>query len=219
MNYYEKTALYVYPKLDALIKGIDETFVRKIKESRYDSSPVLKQCEDLIKLTEIKENLIALKSAVEKVYDGLTDEDKLLVAYKYFKRGDKNSYEKSSRSYYRRQIKLAEMLKERFEAIGLTEAKFEKDFMSVPFIREEHKKVEKRERILLEALNSAGAEKENEDTYEKENARKDAALKNGTLNFNYVENSYVNKFTADKTAVNVKRDSCMQGADENINCA
>lgn len=219
MNYYEKTALYVYPKLNALITGIDETFVRKINESRYDYSPALKQCEDLIKLTEIKENLIALKSAVEKVYEGLTDEDKLLVAYKYFKRGDKNLYEKSSRSYYRRQIKLAEILKERFEAIGLTEEKFEKNFMSVPFIREEHKKVEKRERILLEALNSAVVAKEKDDTAKKENARKDGALKNENLNFNYAENPYANKFAADKTAINVKRDSCGQGENESINCA
>ena len=151
MLHYEKTAFYVYPKLKAMIKGIDETFIKKIYDSKSDTSPALYQCETLLKITDIKKNLLFLKAACEKVYSKLSDEKKELLSYKYIRLGKGGAlplHGKSVRSYYRRQIRLAKEIKELLTGFGASEEWFEKNLLAVPFIREEQKKVELRERLF-----------------------------------------------------------------------
>ena len=151
MLHYEKTVFYVYPKLKAMIKGIDETFIQKIYDSKSDTSPALYQCETLLKITDIKQNRLFLKAACEKVYNKLPDEKKELLSYKYIRIGKGGAlplHGKSVRSYYRRQIRLAKEIKELLSGFGVTEDWFEKNLLTVPFIREEQKKVELREKIF-----------------------------------------------------------------------
>ena len=176
MLHYEKTAFYVYPKLKAMIKGIDETFIRKIYDSKSDTSPALYQCETLLKITDIKQNLLFLKAADEKVYNELSDEKKELLSYKYFRLGKGGAlplHGKSVRSYYRRQIRLAKEIKELLSGFGVTEDWFEKNLLTVPFIKEEQKKVELRERLM-------GIEEEKENL----------AAKNGESDYYNLDNVY-----------------------------
>ena len=80
---------------------------------------------------------------------------------------------KSVRSYYRRQIRLAKEIKELLSGFGVTEDWFEKNLLAVPFIREEQKKVELRERLI-------GIEEEKENL----------AAKNGESDYYNLDNVY-----------------------------
>ena len=66
MANYEKTVLYIYPEIDKIVARVDEKFKERVFASRIDTSPALEQCNELVKLTEIKSALLALKGVTNE---------------------------------------------------------------------------------------------------------------------------------------------------------
>ena len=137
MSKYHNTLLKIYPDIDRFIRAIDREFMRKIMSSKYDTSPAILQCNDLIKLTDAKKSLIHVKQVIDKIYNSLTDEEKGLVGYKYFNK--KSSCEIPdiySRTYYRKQNKLDNKLVLCFIKYGVTEDWFNDNMLKITSVKE-----------------------------------------------------------------------------------
>ena len=137
MTKYHNTLLKIYPDIDRFVRAIDREFMRKIAFSKYDTSPALSQCNDLIKLTDAKKSLLYVKQIIDKIYSSLTDEEQGLVGYKYFNK--KSSCEIPdiyNRTYYRKQNKLDNKLMLCFVKHGITQEWFNENMLKITSVKE-----------------------------------------------------------------------------------
>lgn len=157
---YAKTILYVYPNVESVIEQIDELVEKKAITSMNDYSPCLSQCEKITELTRQKREFIYLKNVLDRVLERLSEEEKVYLEYKYFKRKNKRDlgdYDFTSRNYFRKQIKLARKIANSLEKKGFDDAYFEKNLLCVEFMNEFCKRVEEQE--TLSRKNKTAAEK------------------------------------------------------------
>ena len=146
--YYVKTALYAYPHIEAILDQIDDLVLRKALSSMSDFSPCQEQCEKILDFTWQKDVLCALKLMIEKALAKLSDIQKDMLDYKYFKRKSKESFigfDVQSRGYFRRQVALVKKLGERFDKVGLTDEWFNQNCMVMDFFVQMYKRVVKSE--------------------------------------------------------------------------
>lgn len=146
--YYVKTALYAYPHIEAILEQIDDLVLRKALSSMSDFSPCEEQCEKILDFTWQKDVLCALKLMVEKALNKLSDMQKDMLDYKYFKQKPKEcfiGFDVQSRGYFRRQVALVKKLGERFDKVGLTDEWFDKNCMVMDFFVQMHKRIVKSE--------------------------------------------------------------------------
>lgn len=148
-KYYAKTALYAYPNLEAVAEQIDELVERRAIISMNNFSPALEQCEKVVELTYQKDVLFALKLHIEDAIEKLNQQELDCLEYKYFKRKPKEyfiGFDAESRSYFRRQNKLAEKISKSLERGGATDKWFEEHCLSMDFFSELLKRVIEREK-------------------------------------------------------------------------
>ncbi len=142
--YYAKTILYAYPCVETLLNQIDEIVEKRAMASMTNFSPAEEQCEKILALIRQKDTLINMKLMVDDVLKKFTQEEMDCLDYKYFrfrKKEDFKDFDSSSRGYFRRQIRIADKFALRIEKKGITDAVFEKEYLSMPFFSELIKRV------------------------------------------------------------------------------
>lgn len=136
---YVKTLLYAYPHVTALTEQIDDIVLSKALSSIRDYSPCEEQCEKIIELTEQKKTLIDFKLKMDKVIERLSEYELDCLDYKYFKQKPKEYYatfDASSRTYFRRQIRIAKKVNSFMEIEGIHDEWFIKKCLKMSFFFE-----------------------------------------------------------------------------------
>lgn len=136
---YAKSLLLAYPNLDAVISQIDELVERKALSSMSDTSPAFFQCKSIVDFTAQKHLLIQSKLIIGDVLKKFSEEEIECIDYKYFKSKPRNCFvnlDTTSRSYFRRQIKIIKKFAEWIERAGIDDVRFEKEFLSIDFFKE-----------------------------------------------------------------------------------
>lgn len=135
-NNYVKVALYAYPTL----KTIGEDYQEHIKNMAILSYRGNKSAEELVeKIVETileKEKLERLKAVVETVLGKLSEEERALIAIRYFggARKMKNALPVdgwSESKYFRKQARLFNKVCAIVKGTGLTEDVFEREYASI----------------------------------------------------------------------------------------
>ena len=141
---FAKTALYAYPNILAIVEQIDELVERKALLSMNDFSPAIEQFNKIVDLTEQKKVMFALKLYLDDVVANLTKDELDCLEYKYFKRKSKKYFENfdfTSRSYFRKQVKIINKVSKSLELAGATDAWFIENCLSMDFFSELLKRV------------------------------------------------------------------------------
>lgn len=136
---YAKCILYAYPHLLALAEQIDELVEKKALASMTDYTPCLFQCENIIDLTNQKARIFQLYNFVNELLAKLTEEELCLLDYKYFKNAlgkDVSNLDFTSRSYFRKQVKIAEKFADKFFTNYINCKSFEQKYLSMDFFKE-----------------------------------------------------------------------------------
>ena len=157
---YAKTVLYVYPNIMNIVKQIDEVVEKKALSSMDDYSPCLAQCEKISEYTRQKINFLILKRVCDRIMSKLSDEEKTLLEYKFFKRKKREEFDGfdfSSRTYFRKQIRLAEKFARLLIKGGIKEENFAEDYLASEFMRDLYKRVGEQEKLIRK--NKSAAEK------------------------------------------------------------
>jgi hypothetical protein len=118
---------------------IDDIVLRKALSSMSDFSPCEEQCAKIIELTEQKKIYIDFKLRADKVVESLSEYELDCLDYKYFKQKPKeyyNGFDVSSRSYFRKQIRIAKKVNSLMEKQGLNDKWFEKYCLKMSFFFE-----------------------------------------------------------------------------------
>ncbi|MCQ2399161.1 MAG: hypothetical protein MJ072_01485 [Clostridia bacterium] len=153
MANYFKTVLYAYPETDRLIEAVDNAFVKKLKNSQYDYSDALSQCEELLRLTSVKASLIKLKRVIGGILATLTEEEMSLIRYKYFG-SRQEAVDVYSRTYYRRQVRLANKIAKKLESVGITEEWVKSHLYCLTFFKEIDRRLKAKELRDLKRVES-----------------------------------------------------------------
>ena len=100
------------------------------------------------KIAELRKakNMTQLELAVKlkEVLTSLSEEDRLLLEYKYFKRKPKEyfkDFDSNSRAYFRRQNALVKTLSTSFEMVGITDEWFKLNCLKMDFFIELFRRV------------------------------------------------------------------------------
>ena len=162
MKEYVKTILYVYPLLKTLEKEYQEHILNRAVLSYRINQSVEGEVEDLVQEIADKRNLAWLKTCVERVLAQLSDEEKTLIAVRYF--GKERKIKKatvaksvtektrkcamSESTYFRKQNRLIDKLGELLSAVGVDEKTFEGLFACMPLFQKVSALQVRRERKL-----------------------------------------------------------------------
>ena len=116
MENYAKTILTCYDTIDGYITQIENLVRIKAKNSFYFRNGTIGLAEQLISLSEIRKDLMELSEIVDKMLKKMTEEDKILISYKYFGvQPEDKDFDLTSRNYFRKQVRaikrFAELLK------------------------------------------------------------------------------------------------------------
>lgn len=155
---YAKSVLYSYKSLEALTDQIDELVEKKALASMSDTAPAFQQYKRILDYTAQKALIIELKATTDRVLEKFSEEDKLYFDYKYFRKLPKERFEHfdtSCRAYFRKQNKLCKLFAERLEKAGVTDERFENEWLKIEFFRELLKRVKQREELFLKHEDSA----------------------------------------------------------------
>ncbi len=142
MELYAKTILSCYTMLDKIINQIENLIKTKARNSFYDYSSTLKQSDKILKLVNVRIDLIELKEIAKNTLNLLNNEQKTLIFYKYFGilPKDKN-FDLSSRNYFRKQIKALNKFSSLLKSKGFNEEWFEQTYLNISFILGTYNKV------------------------------------------------------------------------------
>ena len=140
---YAKVILYAYPHLSALAEAVGVGAENKALLSFRGTESTLALAERIAEELALKDRLLRLKEAADKALDCCTEEELLLLEYKYFRRR-KVLRERfaavcvscSERNYFRRQSALLRKIAARLCMRGWTERAFLEAFGAfAPFMR------------------------------------------------------------------------------------
>lgn len=132
---YAKVILLAYPYLDDAVALIDKQVEKRCKLSFYSTKPCYLYAEKITELISDKRYLILLKEKIGKLLSKLTDEERLLIGYKYFKNRPIEGFDYKSRQYFRKQNKVLEKFNKMLEAIKLNEETFLKHYGKIQYIK------------------------------------------------------------------------------------
>ena len=148
-EYYSKTVLYAYKSLSAVMAQLDDLVLKKAVASMVDFSPCEKIAEKILDITAQKDVIYLLKEKTALALSKLTDDERLILDYKYFKSMGKDAYAEldfTSRAYFRKQIRVAVKFGNKLSALGIDDAFFEQYCLKIDFFRELYKRVLIREK-------------------------------------------------------------------------
>lgn len=135
MENYAKTILSCYDTIDGYITQIENVIKIKAKNSFYLRNGTVTLAEQLISLGEIRKDLIELSEIVDKILKKMTEEDKILISYKYFgiKPKDEN-FDLTSRNYFRKQIRALKRFSELLVKNNYDEEWFKNKYLKIAYI-------------------------------------------------------------------------------------
>lgn len=146
MGYYGKAILSCYKKIDAVNESIENLIKKKALSSFYDYSSLEKQAVKLIELSEVRKDLLELKSICESALKGLEQEDRILIGYKYFSEElPSKDYDHTSRNYFRHQVRALNRFELCLKNVGCTEEWFLNKYMKIAFVSNAYKRAEMEE--------------------------------------------------------------------------
>lgn len=144
---YIKTILYSFPQIEKVQMQIDEVIKNKALASMEDNSPCDEQCEKILSLLQDKVVLEDIKRKVKLLNRGLTESEKDLVDYKYFKTKPYTYFigkDVASRNYFRKQKTILQKISEIFEIMGLSDKWFEEKCLKQTLFIQQLKRVEEK---------------------------------------------------------------------------
>ena len=142
MSYHGKTMLSCYNTLDCVVGQIENIIKTKVKNSFYNFSPTYDQAEKILKLGEVRLDLLELKEITSEVLKELSEVDRILICYKYFGilPEDKN-FDLTSRNYFRKQQRAIEKFDIKLKSKGYDEEWFKNKYLKIAFIAGVYKKM------------------------------------------------------------------------------
>jgi hypothetical protein len=153
---YAKVLLYVYPQLQKLAEAIEVGIEVKACLSFKAYGDPVTVAEKIVEEIERRETLLYAQDAIERILRTLSEEEKYLLEYKYFRRKSRLKGEPprlcSRRQYFRKQNLLLHKVVARLREEGCGEGWFFEEFGSyAPFMKLYRAICEGRERSLCEA--------------------------------------------------------------------
>ncbi|MBO5713578.1 MAG: hypothetical protein J6R88_05215 [Clostridia bacterium] len=145
MSYYEKTIIASYNALMPLCTQLETVIKQKAKNSYYNYSPCYNQANEILKLVEVRLDLLELKSLIDEALSKLSFEDSFLIKYKYLGVKPDFEFDHTSRNYFRKQVKAIEKFKKALVSIGVTEEWFTKRYLGIAYFKCLDKKIKNEE--------------------------------------------------------------------------
>lgn len=140
MKDYQKVMLYVYPRIEKIVRDIDG-IVEAQALCCFSAESCLRTAERIAEHICAKSSFLLLKDFLEKIIGELSRDELYMLEYKYFRRRKKLEGEFcgfvlgcNERTYFRKQARLADKLNASFLREGLDEAWFSKHFSNVGFM-------------------------------------------------------------------------------------
>ncbi len=149
MNDVIKTLFYSYPSFEGVLKATEKLVYFKAISSYKNNNKTLNQMEEILELNDRAARLKQVKSMVEELIDGLLDDEKQLIEYKYFHYHMPEDFDFTSRKYFRRQLKLEKKIDARALSKGIDEAWFKNNLWDVYFLRAKYLKLVLNNRISV----------------------------------------------------------------------
>ncbi len=141
MQQYGKTILSAYPLINGYVTQIENLIRKRARNSFYLRCDTVAFAEQLIRLGEIRKDLIELSSVVEEALLSMPTYDKILISYKYFGiRPEDENFDLTSRNYFRKQIKALEKFSKALESNGYNKEWFQNKYLKIAFISGIYKK-------------------------------------------------------------------------------
>lgn len=162
MKDYQKTMLFLYPRLKRFAEDIGQYARAKAIASSLGREDTEATVQALIDCAHAQRCCGQLKALLDGVLGELTEEERLLLEYKYFRRRTKACgvpFGFSPRTYYRRQLRLERRMNAKFLQRGMDEGWFLRTFGGIPAVRQVLGHVrERRERALVDKRLRCGLE-------------------------------------------------------------
>ena len=153
---YAKTILYAYPKFDMLLDVFDDLAEKKAISAFGDTRPCDELGSEILEITAKKDEIVKLRVDCDFIINRLSQEERTLLDYKYFKEKPIETYslvDVSDRNYYRKQIRLATKFGVILGKIGYTDAYFEDLCNRIHFFGSWLKVTKERERAMQKNKN------------------------------------------------------------------
>lgn len=148
MENYAKVVLYSYPLLKTVGKDYEDHIRNKAILSYTGNVNTERLAEYLAEEILRKEKLEWLKTVIERIFQSLDEEERALLAIRYFGRSDKlkkwkagaycpegKKAARSERQYFRLQNRLSEKVGAMLKRFGVTEETFEKEYAPIDIFR------------------------------------------------------------------------------------
>lgn len=135
MENYAKTILTCYDTIDGYITQIENVIKIKAKNSFYVRCGTATLAEQLLSLSEIRKDLIELSEIVDKMLKKMTEEDRILISYKYFGIEPSNKdFDLTSRNYFRKQVRAIKRFADLLIKSGYDENWFKNKYLKIAYI-------------------------------------------------------------------------------------
>lgn len=108
-------------------------------------------CNSIIKLIREKDMYISLMVKIDDILDNLSQDERKCIEYKYFRVRSREKFEGfdyTSKQYFRKQNKLLEKLKKRFEKKGINDELFKREYLEINFFKSLLRRVKERESLI-----------------------------------------------------------------------
>ena len=135
MQQYGKTILTAYPLLSGYVTQIENLIRKRARNSFYLRVDTVSFAEQLLRLGEIRKDLLELKITIEETLASIPEYDRILISYKYFgiMPNDEN-FDLKSRYYFRKQIKALERFSNALVQSGYDSEWFKNKYLKIAFI-------------------------------------------------------------------------------------
>ena len=146
MYTYQKALLYSIKNLKMAIRNCQKLLEYMGISSKYSDQDCAVLAGKMLKIVEQRQRLIRLKGILRNIVTNFTLDEKKLFAKKYL--GKKQNFnEYSQRQSFRNQNKLVKSFAHRLKMFGLDEERFNRDYLSIPYINSIYRLVQERERV------------------------------------------------------------------------
>lgn len=140
MKDYQKVLLYVYPRIERIVRDIDG-MVRAQAYAVSGTESGERVAERIAEYICVKGSFLYLKERLEEMLSRLNKEELYMLEYKYFRRRKKlkgefcgYALDYNERTYFRRQARLSDKLNASLLREGMNEAWFSEHFSDVGFM-------------------------------------------------------------------------------------
>ena len=152
--HYAKTLLYLYPQTSGIVEAI-ETEVENKAVLSFRGGSTEQAIEGIVKEMALKVRLLEAKEYAGRALRLLSEKERALIGYKYFKEENCSPREEySRRGYFRKQNEALLHFAKALKLLGYDEEKFFAAFSDYPFLMRGYEKIKRSNRGARSDLNS-----------------------------------------------------------------